>query len=257
MQDIEILKNNCKEYSRSPSGVSILRHADGKSDYKKIALILGIHPTTVSGQLKKAHKLHLVQKNKDGFYKKIAGILGYMPKGNIKSNSTKKKTIKDILSVTIKSKQIKTPAGTVVPSKLTRDSVKKAQAYLSLYLVENTLRELIRKVISGNNNWWKNNIPAGIQTNVVDTMAKTPYHAIQRKDELEYTHLGELAEIIAYKKNWNDFLPHLKEKDKARFSATISKAIPSRNAIGHCITLKSDDLKVIEIRFKDILEMIS
>ena len=104
--------------------------------------------------------------------------------------------------------------------------------------------------------WWKDYVPSGIQIEIEYVIKKTPYHAVKRNDELEYTHLGQLKEIIIYKKNWNDFLPYLNEKDKNSFAVTINKAIPSRNAIGHCIPLKSTDLKVVDVRFEDILKMI-
>ncbi len=134
---------------------------------------------------------------------------------------------------------------------------KMVHAYQDLYVVENVLRELIRKVLGQKDaDWWKNYVPRGVQTDVIDTKNRAPYHAAIRNDELEYTHLGQLKEIIVYKKNWNDFVTYLHTRDKEHFRVTIENAIPSRNAIGHCIPLKTDDLKVIDLRLKDILKMI-
>ncbi len=89
-----------------------------------------------------------------------------------------------------------------------------------------------------------------------DAKTKYPYHGAKRRDELEYTHLGQLKEIITAKRNWNLFLPFLKEKNKNSFQATIDKAIPSRNSLAHCTPLTGEDFKFVEVRFKDILNMI-
>jgi len=128
--------------------------------------------------------------------------------------------------------------------------------HIRLYIVENTLRELVRKVLSQRTDWWKNYVPGDVQIDADNAIKKTPYDAPKRNDKLEYTHLGQLKEIIICKKNWNDFLSYLNEKDKNAFAVTINKAIPSRNAIAHCIPLKSKDLKVVDVRFEDILKMI-
>lgn len=259
MEDVEILKKNCKEYARAKKGISVLRNADGKNHYTEIATIVGMHPTSASGLLKKAQKLGLATKVRAGVYKKITGVLGYMPpERKIKGNSTK--TVKDIIQKINKNLKTRSkppfPSSLAIPNKIGVNLSKMANAYQALYAVENTLRELIRKVLNQKIDWWKNCVPSGIQAEVEDVIKKMPYHAAKRNDELEYTHLGQLKEIIIYNKNWINFFLYLNEKDKNSFAATINKAIPSRNAIGHCIPLKTTDLKVVDIRFEDILKMV-
>ncbi|HEV7424677.1 MAG TPA: hypothetical protein VGO21_05855 [Candidatus Paceibacterota bacterium] len=256
MEDIEILKKNCVEYANSHGkAVIVLKKADGKTQYSDIAKTIDIHSTTVSGLLKKAEKLGLVFKNRIGNYKKKSGVLGYMPKQN---KISPKKVVQDIFKKISKAKKGRKqiPFQLIIPSNILVNLDKMSDAYRSLYAVENVLRSLIRKVFLLKNDWWKNNIPFDVQQIVGDEILKTTYHAASRKDELEYTHLGQLKKIIIWKKNWNDFLPFLNEKDKNSFSATIDKAIPSRNAVGHCIPLNTVDLRVVDVRFQDILKMI-
>ncbi len=258
MENIEVIKTNCREYAQTKKAVEVLRNANGQKDYKAIAENVDIHPTRVSSLLKKAEKLGLARKKKAGFYKKIPGILSYLPKTNI-NLSQKKSNIPSILKALNKPKKTKylnAPVGLKVPSAIQNNLNKMSEAYRHLFAVENVLRSLIRKVLEKKPDWWKNNIPAGIQKSVADEMLRTVYHAASRKDELEYTHLGGLKEIIIMKKNWNDFLPFLHEKDKNSFYLTVNKAIPSRNAVGHCIALTTNDLKIVEVRFGDILKMI-
>jgi DNA-binding Lrp family transcriptional regulator len=258
-ENIENLRKNCEEYAKAKKGIDVLRSADGKTHYKDIAQSAGIHPTTASSLLKKAERFGLAKKVKSGFYKKLPGVLGYMPsRKKAKNNSAK--TVSDILQKLAKRKAAKRQpipsSGVSIPVKVEVNLDKMANAYRDLYAVENTLRELIRAVLSPKADWWKNNVPGGIQAVVAGIIQTTPYDAAKRKDELEYAHLGQLKEIIISKKNWSDFLPFLNETNKNSFSAIVDKAIPSRNAIGHCIPLKGKDLKVVDVRFEDILKML-
>ncbi len=258
IENIEILKNNCREFARIRKSIDVLRRADGKNHYTEIAEFTGLHKTKVSGLLKKAEKLGLARKIKTGVYKKIPGVLGFMPQKN-NSKITTHKTVKDLAQKIARTKTMpKTefPVSLTIKSEISASLDKMVMAYQSLYAVENSLRELIRKVFSDENNWWGKYTPPGVRTAVQKNIDEMPYHASKRRDELEYTHLGQLKEIIINGKNWNSFLPYLKTSDKSDFSATINKAIASRNAIGHCIPLKPKDLKIVDVRLRDILEML-
>ncbi len=257
--NVESIKSNCLEYVRARNGLDVLRYANGSNNYKDIAKLLSIHPTTVSSLLSKAKDFGLATRLATGNYKKVAGIMGYMPKIKQKKDNSSK-TISDVIQKISKTKtsikrrsiQFTFP----IQKQLLIQVEKMSEAYKSLYAVENVLRELIRSVLSTQVDWWKNNVSKDIQDKVTIAIQDLPYHAVKRKDELEYTHLGQLKEIIVSKKNWKLFIGGLHTRDKNDFSATINKAISSRNAIGHCIPLKPEDLKVVELRFNDILKMI-
>jgi len=198
--DVEIIKKNCLHYTNLHSkSIDVLRKANGRDDYKKIAKILKLHPTKVSGLLKQAEKLGLATKE-GKLYKKASGILQYMPKSNTKT--VKIKNVSDIISKTGKRK-IKfsdSNHSTYFSVNFQDNSEKMAKAYLWLYVTENTLRELIRKVFENEQDWWNKRVNDGIKKDVKDAKDKYPYHGAQRKDELEYTHLGQLKEIIMTKK---------------------------------------------------------
>lgn len=239
--------------------IEVLKRANGKAHYTEIAKAVNIHRTKASSLLKKAEVFGLAKKVKSGIYKKTPGVLGYMPKSG-KAAILHTNTVQDLTKRANKKNNSKRGkpfiAGLVIPSRITSNLDKMTDSYRILYATENTLRELVRKVLNSKADWWKKNISSGIQTDVQDSISKTSYHAAKRNDELEYAHLGQLKEIIISKKNWNEFLPYLNEKNKNYFSATIDKAIPSRNAIAHSIPLDTNDLKVVNLRFEDILKMI-
>lgn len=244
--DAEVVTKNCNSYAKRHSkAIDVLRKANGKNDYKKIAIQLKLHSTVVSSLLKEAANLGLATKNK-GLYKKNTGILKYMPKGNPKN-----KSLESIGTIVEKMKK-RTPKFGL--SEQNTDEVKMAKAYIELYRTENTLRNVIRNAFQSEQNWWENKVNKEIKNVVADAKVNYPYHGAVRKDNLEYAHLGQLNEIIV--SNWGKFTDILKEKDKSNFSATVRKAIPSRNSIAHCTPLTTKDHKVVEIRFEDILKMI-
>jgi DNA-binding MarR family transcriptional regulator len=254
--DIDTIKKNCLHYAKLHSkAIDVLRKANGKDNYKKIAKDLGMHPTTVSGLLKQAEKLGLATK-KGGLYKRMPGILQYMPKSSTKN--MKIINIPEIISKTErrKIKLSNSRYNTYFGIRFKDNSERMAKAYLWLYITENTLRELVRKVFEEEQDWWNKRVNDDIKRDVKEARDGYPYYGAQRKDELEYTHLGQLKEIIIAKKNWSLFLPFLNEKDKSKFQLTVDKAIPSRNSIAHCTPLNREDSKEVEVRFKDILRMI-
>ncbi len=253
--DIEQLQSNCAHYSElHEKAVEVIRKADGKTHYKKIAGSLHIHPTTVSGLLSTARKLGLAVK-KDGLYKKKPGILQYMPK-------RKKKPRKGLAATELVAKAIKKRSKSPNPSKSERaifkdrQTEKMSEAYYWLYLSENTLRQLIRNTFKYEAGWWKKRVNKGIRDEVREAIRDYPYDGAVRADELEYTHLGQLKEIFIRSDNWKILKLLLNEQDKEKFRVTIDRAIPSRNSIAHCTPLTNEDLKVVRIRFQDILSMI-
>ena len=252
--DSEVLIKNCSTYSKLHSkAVDVLRQADGRTHYQKIAKLLSIPPTEASHLLKQAERLGLARKYKT-FYKKNSGILGYMPK------MSHRKFIGATISETVRqlgNKKRRIHGSFISFGKSFQEKAyKMSNAYKLLYVTENILRELVRKVLGNEDNWWEKSVNKTIKNDVKDLMDNYRYDAEARRDELEFTHLGQIKEIIIAKSNWVKFLPHLNEKDKHKFNATVDKAIPSRNSIAHSTPLSSTGFKRVEVRFRDILEMI-
>jgi len=251
----ELLRVNCADYSKSHrDAVNVLKKANGKLSYKEIARNVGIAETTVSGLLSKAEKLGLAKKVKQGIYKKESGLSSFFPN---RITTKRVESVSKLIKKASKKRQQKKNLDIFSPSPRISSSIDKmSEAYSLLYATENTLRDVIRKVFKKEESWWDNRVNKSIRDKVQEAIEKQPYHAVKRADNLEYTHLGQLKEIIISKSNWELFAPYLKEKDRDAFKVTIDRAIPQRNAIGHCIPLKSSDLKVVDVRFQDILKMI-
>ena len=258
--DSQVFKQNCENFADfHPKARNLLASTDGEKSYEQIAKEHGVHKTTVSSVLKYAKKLGLADK-KAGIYKKLPGVMKHIP---TKNKRDKKKTAHKIIN-RVSDKKIKNIAESL---KKKLDPVKYNAAFLSklekmlwayawLYTAENLLRDLIRKVLSNQDNWWDEKVPDGVKRPVKENRDNQPYDAAERKDELEHTHLGELTQIIISRRNWNSFKPYLNESDKEKFKVRINDAIESRNAIGHCIPLVGEDLGRSNIRFLDIVKML-
>jgi hypothetical protein len=255
--DSGLLRKNCTEYfSTYSKALDVLKLLNGTNSYKAIASKLNIPIAKTSGLQKKAEKLGLVIKQKNGCYKRVSGILGFMPK---KSKTRTPNKQSDIIPLNLSEVQVR------ISRKLQKNTsinigdqtlLKMCIAYGFLYRTENLLRGLIRKVFEKVPNWWSTRIPPGVVRSVTETKSKSKYYSMKRKDELEYTHLGQLKEIIVFHSNWKDFVSYLNETDKTHFEMIIDRAMPSRHSIGHCIPIGTKDLKTVEIRFQDIIDMI-
>jgi hypothetical protein len=252
--DSEVLIGNCRTYRGLHSkAVDVLRKANGKTGYQDIATTLELPPTTTSSLLRQAQKLGLAEK-RGQFYKKIPGILGYLSRAASKrfSGDNVSEMVDHVSKRERRPQEIPTSLGRPFQEKALRMS----EAYEWLYLTENTLRELVRAVLGKEVGWWEKYVNENIKHDVKDLVDNYRYDAEARKDELEFTHLGQLKEIIISKSNWSKFLPYLNEKDKNRFAAIIDKALPYRNSIAHSTQLSAKGFKIVELRFQDILEMI-
>ena len=249
--DAGLLQRNGDAYARKHGKArEVLSKANGTLHYTAISKITSVPSTTVSSLLRLAARLNLATKVKAGIYKKNPGSMAFVSRHAIRNTGESRSNKVQRLS---RMKTTKMPS----TSLFNGEPEKMAKAYSFLYLTENELREVIRHAMASHQNWWNSCVPVGIKKSVALAQQEEKYTAVKRKDELEYTHLGQLQEIICRKDNWKDISVFFKEKDKETVRVTLVRAIPLRNAIAHSITLKKQDLIKAEIRFQDILDMLN
>jgi len=137
---------------------------------------------------------------------------------------------------------------------------KMADVYYKFYLIENSLRKLIMRVLKHNygEKWWdvSNVIPTGIQStarkNITDEKAKKlPWHGKRGKNvhPIYYTYFGQLGDIII--KHWK---AHFKDiiEDNRLFGLLISDLGLSRNIVMHCNPLAPQDIKSLDYYFEKL-----
>ena len=143
----------------------------------------------------------------------------------------------------------------LTPKKLISDAKEMSEYYTLLYILENTLRNLIRHVFKSEANYWKLKVNPTIQDDVKRIIEKEKYFEEGRQDELEYAHLDFLKQIIV--KNWSEFSAEINENDKTKFINEIEKFLPCRNAIAHTTYVKGLDSKRCQYKYEEIMKMIS
>jgi len=250
---IQDLKTNATDFTTEyPRGKEILQKADGKTHYLKIAKDVGLNANLVSTILNKAKRYGLAEK-KNGFFKRAKGVAGYL---TVRKPRQSNKVSSEKVATYIISKQKNNAENKFkVSTTLNNNATKMMRAYKALYITENYLRDLIREAFKNETDLWEKRVNPTIKSNVEKAQKNSSYTAAERKDNLEYTHLGDLKTIIIAKNNWPLFLPYLNQTEKRKFEMKIDDAIPSRNATAHCTLLTDLDYKEVEIRFRDIIKM--
>lgn len=169
----------------------------------------------------------------------------------IESKKTKiieKDRILKFKDITIKSKE------PFVPKGLISEAREMSIYYSLLYILENSLRNLIREVYKNDKDFLKKKSP-NIKKKIDNIKSKEKYFQEKRKDDLEYAHLDWLKQIIV--QNWKDFSNLIKEKSKSKFIHEIEKFLPERHCIAHTTKLRGLDADRAKYKVDEILKMYS
>ena len=126
--------------------------------------------------------------------------------------------------------------------------------YPVLYVFENSVRELIRRVLQGvhGDDWWSEAAPSKVKQVVQGRMAqekRQPWHGRRRAGEIFYTDIEDLGRIVTSNCNWPYFAPLL--PDHNWFTIRISEINLSRRIVAHNNPLARHDLKRLEVYFED------
>lgn len=127
-----------------------------------------------------------------------------------------------------------------------------AHAYPYIYILENSLRKLIRDTFSNEDNWWDSKATEDAKKHAVmiqnaekkhDWLPKRGGHSIY------YVGLDDLFGIIA--KNYS---AHFKTifKDQGNLRTWINEVVPIRNLIAHNVKISKDELDNLRIRTRYI-----
>ena len=163
--------------------------------------------------------------------------------------ATRPRRPRDVAVTIGKSLPIRDP---VLPEQIIKEARQMAQqVYPKLYLLENSAREVIRRVMSGafGKDWW-NSAPAKVRANVEKRRAaekNRPWHGKRGAHEIFYTDIDDLKTIV--NGNWKLF-EHIFQ-DFNWFSNLINVVSPSRNISSHHNPLHPDDIKRIDVYFSD------
>lgn len=146
-------------------------------------------------------------------------------------------------------------AGTIPALKPSHGSEAKTMSekvYPTLYIFENSVRDLIERVLKAafGPRWWTTAIPRTVQATAAQHKAdekKDPWHGRRGAREIDYVFLNELWAII--KHQWKHFAPLF--PDQAWVQTLITRDMNvSRRVLAHMNPLSADDVSNIETAFR-------
>jgi hypothetical protein len=137
------------------------------------------------------------------------------------------------------------------------DANKNASVYPFVYLLENSMRDIILRYFQDKPSWWNN--PQFVHTDIQDYAAKIQQaekkHAWlpnRGNHPIHYVGLDELYKIV--ERNWQMFKGVF--RDQGNLRTWMNESVPIRNLIAHNIPVQAQERTNIEIRAKYICTLI-
>ena len=125
------------------------------------------------------------------------------------------------------------------------DALEMARLYAVLHAFENTVRSMIRSALEEvkGPRWWDTDaVPEKMRTNVKkreDNIRKNSWIEVRKGDSLEFTTLGDLANIIM--KNWEIFETYI--PSQVWIKQQMEELEQARNLIAHNRVLQPEEIK--------------
>lgn len=145
----------------------------------------------------------------------------------------------------------------LLSTSLAEDMKRMVQLYPLQYILENSLRVVITRVLENKYGpgWWDARVNKTTKDDVTDRRKKEdkqPWHGKRGQHEIYYSDFSDLKSIIS--KNWDDF------KDIFPSQQWIFQKLDElehpRNVIAHNNPLSKDDIKRTELYFSDWIKLL-
>jgi hypothetical protein len=145
----------------------------------------------------------------------------------------------------------------MLPAPVAEDARRMASIYPKLYLFENSLRNVIIRVLSAKygKDWWAK-VPRPVRDTVTDrkaTEARKPWHGKRGTHEIYYSDFGDLRDIIT--KNWVDFQDIF--LTQTWITQRLDELEPPRNILAHNNPMSKQEEKRIDVYFNDWIALLN
>ena len=158
-----------------------------------------------------------------------------------------------------KAKEIRFPTGLKVPNMFLsagklEEALDMAKVYPLLYVLENSMREVIKRTMVGNygDDWWDQKLSSGkvkgIHTKAFDRMKnERKYHQRRGAHPIDYVDLADLGTIIS--SNSGIFFRSVLDCEVDWFRSTFMDDLEqTRNVVGHMNPLDPNNIKDLEVK---------
>jgi hypothetical protein len=140
----------------------------------------------------------------------------------------------------------------MLPVGVGNDAARMAELYPKLYVLENSLRHVIGRVLSAKHGagWWATRAPADVRNRVKDRRdkeAKAPWHGKRGGHDINYSNFGDLRKII--EANWADFAGIF--PSRPWITQKLEELEPARNTLAHHNPVPANEQKRLEVYLDD------
>lgn len=145
----------------------------------------------------------------------------------------------------------------LLPKSRLNQAVAMAKIYPILYVLENSIRELVKRVMSDRygKDWWDTELKKGKLKGVHQKASsrmrteteKHSWHQSRGDHPIDYVDIKDLEVLVLGKQG--DFIPKI-IPDTDWFKQFMKELYPSRNVVAHMNPLDADNVKDVELRAK-------
>ena len=149
------------------------------------------------------------------------------------------------------------PSAPLLPAAVSDDAKVMAKVYLQLYVLENSGREVIHRVMTAKHgkDWWSRKAGSKVQQRVQSRIGKEdkePWTGKRGAHEISYSDFGDLEKIIL--NNWSDFQEIL--GSTSFVTSTLGGLEPLRNITAHNNRATKKEVDRLRIHFDDWVKQI-
>jgi hypothetical protein len=138
------------------------------------------------------------------------------------------------------------------PRNVREGAIRALEAYLILYLFENSVRDLVAERLSENHgpDWWETNSTQTMRTTVAGRQKKEDanrWHMQRGAHPIFYTDFDDLSKLFV--NNWADFADLL--PDQQWLTARLKEIEQTRNIIAHTNVLDDREIERLRLYIED------
>lgn len=146
----------------------------------------------------------------------------------------------------------------LLPDAIANDARQMAEVYPYLYVLENSLRSVIARVMRAahGSGWWTRCVPKDVRSRVDGRRLaedKKPWHGKRGAHEIYYSDFGDLRRII--ENNWAEFASLF--PNRGWITQRLEELEPPRNVVAHHNPISKNDQKRIELYFADSISLLN
>ena len=235
-----------------------------------LLLQMGVTPQRLSQKVARIKKLHGPMSTEDGTYlvahHEGLDLSKYLPRGDVdrirgmlpanggapQMAAQRKPKPRATVGRTVRIGNDADASDPLLSPTVVTDAKEMAQIYARLYVFENSIRNVIQRILQAGHGkeWWSKCAPEFVQNQVRsrrDSEAKKPWHGKRGAHDIHYADFSDLRRII--EKNWGSFswlFP-----DQPWIVHKLSELEHPRNVVAHCNPLNKQDRDRISLYYRD------